>query len=94
MTLPNFSRSNDCEEYGSVNRKKVCQARAHVLKKLNGDDEDIFIYSDARSTHDVIASSEGEKIIRVHKSGSQFVSYQSNRRFKHVGYFTYYFGRR
>ena len=61
MTPPHLSRSNDCEEYGSVNRKKVCQARAHVLKKLNGDDEDIFIYSDARSTHDVIASSEGEK---------------------------------
>lgn len=57
-----LSRSNDCEEYGSVNRKKVCQARAHVLKKLNGDDEDIFIYSDARSTHDVIASSEGKSV--------------------------------
>jgi len=53
-----YTRSSDCEEYGSVNRKKVCQARAHVLKKLNGDDEDIFIYSDARSTHDVIASSD------------------------------------
>ena len=64
------------------------------MKKLNGDDEDIFIYSDARSTHDVIASSEGEKIIRVHKSGSQFSSYQSNRRLKHVGHFGYYFGGR
>lgn len=53
-----YTRSDECEEYGSVNRKKVCQARAHVLRKLNNDDEDIFIYSDARSTHDVIASSE------------------------------------
>ena len=74
MTFPNFSRSNDCEEYGSVNRKKVCQARAHVLKKLNGDDEDIFIYSDARSTHDVIASSEGEKSRWYHDIDNAFHS--------------------
>lgn len=48
-----YRRYDQCK-FASQARTNVCQRRAEVLEMLNGGNDDIFMYSDARSTHDVI----------------------------------------
>merc|ERR1712176_149355 len=48
-----FRRDDECN-FASQARTSVCQRRAAVLKMLNGGKDDVFMYSDAESTHDVI----------------------------------------
>jgi len=48
-----FRREDECN-FASKARTTVCQRRAAVLKMLNGGKDDVFMYSDAQSTHDVI----------------------------------------
>merc|ERR1712157_413683 len=48
-----FRREDECN-FASQARTSVCQRRAAVLKMLNGGKDDVFMYSDAESTHDVI----------------------------------------
>merc|ERR1712048_762755 len=53
-----YTTADDCENFASSSRRQVCKKRANVLKKLNNDDDEIFVFQDARSTHDIIEASE------------------------------------
>jgi len=48
-----FRRKDECQ-FASQARTQVCERRADVLEYLNGGKDDVYMYSDAESTHDVI----------------------------------------
>jgi hypothetical protein len=50
-----FRRKDECD-FDSMARKNVCEKRADIMTLLNGGDDNIYKYSDAQSTHDVIES--------------------------------------
>lgn len=53
-----YTNEDECEEFASSSRREVCKKRANVLKTLNSGDDEIFVFQDARSTHDIIQASE------------------------------------
>ena len=57
-----YTNEEECEEFASSSRREVCKKRANVLKTLNFGDDEIFVFQDARSTHDIIQASEGKII--------------------------------
>jgi len=53
-----YTNNEQCDDFASSSRREVCKKRANVLKTLNNGDDEIFVFQDARSTHDIIQASE------------------------------------